>query len=82
MRVAKAVKLDQIDAERLRELFASQPFALVNARIQNELDRAIATCERSDVPVEISRAQGAIAALRTVLAMPKRILEEIQRAAR
>lgn len=79
MNVAKTPKLDSMDARRMRDLIESAPFQLIQKRIQSELDRAVATCERSDIAIELQRAQGAAAALRTVLALPKLILKEVDR---
>jgi hypothetical protein len=75
--VARTPKPDSIDARRLREMIDSPPYRLVAARVNAELDRALATCERSDVAVTLHRSQGAVAALRTVLAIPELILKEI-----
>lgn len=79
MIVAKTPKPDKIDAERMRAMLASEPYRLISTRIKAELDRALATCECSADPVALHRAQGAIAALRTVVAIPDLILKEIAR---
>jgi hypothetical protein len=79
MKVASAARLDEIDLARLRGMVASAPFQLLQARIQGELTRALTTCERSDSAIEVSRAQGAAAALRTALGLPAKIVAEVER---
>ncbi|MBV9448552.1 MAG: hypothetical protein JO345_21920 [Streptosporangiaceae bacterium] len=70
-------KLDDFDVRQLKEMLASRPFALVRQRLAAELERQRGICERGDAPLEIHRAQGAAQALRTALALPERVLEEI-----
>ena len=78
MKVASEQKLDDVDARRIREMIASAPFRVFTDRVNAELARHQQACERSDVAVDIHRAQGATQALRTVLALPERILQEIR----
>jgi hypothetical protein len=57
----------------------SPPFQLLKARMVGELERMRTACERQDEPRELSRAQGSVAALRAVLALPDQILKEIEK---
>jgi hypothetical protein len=74
-----AVKYDNLDIRDLKAMIASRPFSLVRERIEKELERQRAICERGDSLVEIHRAQGAAAALRTALGLPEQVLREIQK---
>jgi hypothetical protein len=74
---ASAARLDDFDARDLKEMLASRPFALLRARLAAELERQRAACERAAEAVELHRAQGAVAALRTALDLPERVLKEI-----
>lgn len=77
-KTTSAERLDELDAERFRDMLASPPFALFLARVVAEAERARDTCAgQTDLP-ELYRAQGAVRALRAVLAIPARILEEIR----
>ncbi len=82
MEVPVTRKLDLIDADRLSDMMKSDPFRLFTARVQAELDRQRSACEGASLGVEIYRAQGATKALRTVLELPKQILQEITSASR
>lgn len=71
-------RLDQLDADRFRDMVTSPSFALFTARLKDELERSRLVCEREDDPGLVAKAQGAVAALRSVLAMPAIILKEIE----
>lgn len=70
-------RLDAIDAERFRDMVASPSFALLAARINEELERRRLSCERAE-GADLFRAQGAVSGLRSVLAFPTMILKEIE----
>jgi hypothetical protein len=70
-------RLDHLDAERFRDMLASPSFLTLTARIEAELERKRELCERLD-KIGLYRAQGSVAALRTVLALPAQILKEIE----
>lgn len=63
--------------EEYKRMLTGEPFRLVQERIAGELKRAQETCVRSDDVREVRRAQGAVAALQTALALPERILAEL-----
>lgn len=67
-----------IAAERFGEMIASPSFAKLRARIEGELARASQACEREDKRRALYRAQGAAAALRTVLGLPKVLHAELR----
>jgi len=71
-------RLDGLDAERFRDMLASPSFALLRTRIGAEFVRAKEACAQATVPHDIYRAQGSVAALRAVLAMPETILDEMR----
>jgi hypothetical protein len=71
-------RLDQLDAERFRDMIESPPFQLLISRVQAELERACETCVTGNDELAIRRAQGAAAQLRTVLRLPAQVLEEIK----
>jgi hypothetical protein len=73
----KSDRTDHLDAERFRDMVASPPYQLIVRRLQGELERARAACERENSEREVARAQGACAALRTALHIPDIVLEEI-----
>jgi hypothetical protein len=70
-------RLDGLDEERFRAMLASPPFRLYLERLQAELERARADCERQPAAVELYRAQGTVAALRTALGLPEQILKDL-----
>lgn len=80
-RSTPTLRLDGLDAERFREMLESATFKLLLDRMRQQLERERETTERSDSEVAIWRAQGAIRAWRTALAVPEQILQEIQRGA-
>jgi hypothetical protein len=70
-------RLDEIDAEQLRLMMGSKPFALLMKRMRAEAERAsLAVARETELPT-IYRAQGALSAYAVVLAMPQTILNEI-----
>jgi hypothetical protein len=71
---------DHLDAERFRDMVLSPPFQILRRRIEAELERQRTECERQEDESPLRQAQGAVAALRTVLALPTIILGEIERA--
>jgi hypothetical protein len=81
-KITVSPRLDQLDAERFREMLASPPFQLLMARLHAELERARTTCERDNETRDLHRAQGAAGALRSALALPAMILAEIEAGAR
>ncbi len=71
-------RLDALDLERFEDMIASPPFALFQARVTAELERARTDCETVIGDVQVCRAQGRCAALRTVLALPAIVAKEIR----
>lgn len=69
-------RLDGLDREAFQAMMASEPFAIIQARITAELHRAEEACVRSDADLDLRRAQGAVTALRAVLELPMRIFQE------
>lgn len=77
-KVTSSERLDQLDAERFRDMLASPPFDILRKRITAELERARMDCERQTNIRDLRRAQGVTSGLRTVLALPEQILKEIE----
>lgn len=69
-------KLDNFDAKEMRELAGSRAWGRIKLRLESELERHRATCERSEGN-ELHRAQGAAAAVRVALGLPEQLLAEI-----
>jgi len=67
---------DAIDRESYDAMLASKPFQMLQRRIADELERTKELCHREDSELGLRRAQGAVAALRSVLALPARIAQE------
>lgn len=80
MKVATGQKLDADDARRLREMVDSKAFRAFADRIETELVRHRKTCCSADSEMELRRAQGAVQALVSALALPERMIEEIRNA--
>lgn len=72
-------KIDSLEAERFEAMIASEAFAILRKRIAAFLDRSRVECESRHEPSALYRAQGAVAALRTVLDLPQMITDEMQR---
>lgn len=72
-------KVDSIEIEQFRELIQSNAFARIQSRIQQEMNRNQDLCVRGDTELEIRRAQGAVAALRSAIMIPMRIYEEMKK---
>lgn len=72
-------KLDGFDAKEMRELIGSRAWGRIRDRLEKELERHRGACERCE-GVELYRAQGSAAALRTALALPGQVLKEIEAA--
>lgn len=77
-KITQTERMDGFDAEQMREMLESSSFRLLRARIAGELERKRDICERSELADDVQRAQGAVAVLRTVLALPENILREIE----
>jgi hypothetical protein len=71
-------RLDLLDAEAFGNMLESASFRLFLARVQRQLARELTVTERADELMPIHRAQGAAAALRSVLALPEQIRGEIK----
>ena len=80
LRNITAPRMDAIDREAYQAMLARQrtPFQTLQRRIADELERAKELCHREDSKLALRRAQGAVAALRSVLALPARIAKEQQ----
>jgi hypothetical protein len=70
-------RFDAIDREQFKSMLISEGFQAIQQRVEAELQRAIDTCVRSSDQNIVLRAQGAAYALRTVIEMPARLLEEM-----
>jgi hypothetical protein len=79
LNVTQAKRGHALDREEFQRMLEGEPFRLVMARIAGELKRAQETCARSDEVRDLRRAQGAAAALQSVLALPAAILAEMQK---
>lgn len=64
-----------MDGQDVEQMLASKGFALLSARIQQQLERERQSCE-SETGETLLRAQGAVAALRSVLSMPTKLIAE------
>ena len=73
-----AERLDELDAERFRDMLASPSFSLVLARINAELERTRDACAKETELPALYRAQGAVTAWRAILTIPQTILTEIR----
>jgi len=71
-------RLDGIDAERFSDMLHSHAFAILWKRVLAETERSRTDCTAMTELPEVYRAQGAVAALRSVLAMPETILAEMR----
>lgn len=69
---------DSLDTERFEAMLASPPFALYQARISAELERARTDCE-TQCELVLARAQGQAKAFRTALELPAMMLAEMRR---
>ena len=75
--VTTSTRLDAIDAERFDEMAASESFGHFRARIAAELERAREDCE-TQFGLPLTRSQGKVNALRTVLALPAMMIKEMR----
>jgi hypothetical protein len=80
LKVGVQPRLDDVDARQLSDMKASAPFGVYRKRVEAELERVRELCERNDGAMDIHRAQGMVAALRTVLALPDRLITEAKSA--
>ena len=76
-KISPTGRYDAIDREQFRTMIESDQFATVMKRIAAERDRAVDTCLSSLDHIEVARAQGAAAALKAALDLPRRILGEM-----
>ena len=76
-KLSQASRLDQLDREAFRDMIASAPFQTLWKRVRAEHERAREACVAGDSVPAIRRAQGAAAALRSVLGMPEQLLGEM-----
>ena len=71
-------RFDQLDRERFRDMIESPPFQILQRRIESELNRLREITEAHARSIkEIRIAQGGVAALRVVLDLPRRVLDEM-----
>ena len=75
-------RTDQLDVEAFKDMLESAPFRHFMARVAQELQRALSVTERAEEVLAIRRAQGAAAAIRTVLGLPEQLLGELKAKAR
>lgn len=73
-------RFDGIDTQRFKEMVDSEAFQRFTFRVSAELKRAEEACVRDVDEVLVRRAQGAVAALRTVIGLPASILREMEAA--
>lgn len=69
--------LDGVDREHLEQTLRTRGWQIIERRLVAMLQRESGRCESTDDELSIRRAQGAVAAVREVLALPAGILREI-----
>jgi len=79
MKVTPTDRDARLGARAFEEMLRSDEFSAFLARVMAEMERARLACERSDGETDLRRAQGAVAALRTVLGLPLTLLAELKR---
>lgn len=72
-------RLDALDVEAFEKMLASDSFLILKMRIAGEVVRAQNDCESLVDERELRRAQGAVRALRAVLALPAMILQNMNK---
>lgn len=77
-KVVRSTRADAIDEQHFREMTETEAFGIFLARVQAELARAVAACERAVSMPEVRKAQGAAMALRAVLGLPAAILAKLK----
>jgi hypothetical protein len=75
---AKPARFDTLQIDLFKKTIESEAFRRIWLRIGVEQARAVARCAREDTDIEFRRAQGAQAALASVLALPEQILAEMR----
>lgn len=71
-------RADAIDAEQFGQMIESEYFRRFIARVKAERDRAVEACLTTGDDLPLRRAQGAQAALRSVLELPELMLAEMR----
>lgn len=71
-------RLERFEADEWNRIITSPLWAIYEARLQSVLDQSQRTLADSDNDIELRRAQGALAALRTVLTIPGGMLHEMR----
>jgi hypothetical protein len=69
--------LDGVDREHLEQTLRTRGWQIIHKRLVEMLGRESDRCHCADDDVQVRRAQGAVAAIREVLALPAGILREI-----
>jgi hypothetical protein len=78
MKVTPSDRDSGLGARRFEEMVRSDEFSAFLTRVMAEMERARLVCERAEEDTDLRRAQGAVAALRTVLGLPLMLLEELK----
>lgn len=79
MKVIRDTRLDELGEQQFRRMLESDQFQLFFDRVRAERDRQVVRLKGADNLVELRRAQGAAAALESVLDTPKLILDELRK---
>lgn len=72
-------KLDGVDADAIEQVTRSRGWQLIKQRIANEIERERTALEQPESEQETARRRGAIAGLRTALAIPGILVAEGER---
>ena len=75
---SQGARFDSPAYDEQRKLIESPAFRRIWSRIEADHTRAVTGCTREDGEIQLRRAQGAAAALATVLALPEQILAEMR----
>lgn len=74
-------RLDGLDAEQFERMLASNSWQLYTARLHAMMEQLVQRCVVEKDVINLRLAQGGAETLRSVLAVPQTIRDEIKRAA-
>lgn len=77
--IHRDARLDDLDAQQFAAMLASKSWRIYHDRLQSMLARIAQACVTGKDLVELRRAQGGAEALRSVLAVPQTLLEEMKK---
>jgi hypothetical protein len=72
-------RLDELDSEQFQRMLASKSWQIYSERLAVMWDQLSVRCFTEKDDIELRRAQGAAAALQSVMACPRTILDELRR---